>query len=323
MAMSYKSYWRADDETASKNKGGAEASLALAGRVIGQQALVGSGESLVGQTVKLSEAESRHLVKAFRARVGDAVTLFDAAGSVWQGELAVADGRGALVRIGQFEQIAAPQPQITLVQAMPKGKTMDSVIAAMVELGAVSIVPLATENSEVRIEKDRARMESKCEHWQQTSIEASKQSSNFYGTRIEPIVSLREFLQGLPPLPPVSPASPLSPTSSLSPRPSASPASPLAAETAAKAGGQVQSEIRIIGSLEKGSVPLAALATEIAEAGRVVCLIGPEGDFSPAEYALARAHGFRPVRLAAHVLRVKTAATYIVSTIDALARAAR
>lgn len=272
MASTYKSYWNpAESGGRQKNEPQAE-TLAAA--------------SFVGQTVKLSEAESRHLVKVFRARQGDAVLLFDAGGNLWRGVLADTAGRVALVHIEAHEPIAAPRPRITLGQALPKGKTMDSVIAAMVELGLTQIVPLATDHSEVRIEKDAARAESKREHWQQTAIEAAKQSSNFYGTQISAITSLKDFLSTLP------------------------------------QAEQGVSQLRVIGSLEEGSVPLASLASEAATASEVVCLIGPEGDFSPAEYALARAHGFRPVRLGSHVLRVKTAATYIVSTVDALARAA-
>lgn len=235
-------------------------------------------------------------MKVFRARVGDAVTLFDARGNVWHGVLAGGDGRAAQVRIQRHESLSAPRPCITLGQALPKGKTMDSVIAAMVELGVVRITPLATDHSEVRIEKDAARAQSKREHWQQKAIEAAKQSSNFYGTRIEPITSLKTFLDALP-----------------------------ACDKAIAGQGSTPAatQLRIIGSLEDGSVPLAALGSQIAVAPEVVCLIGPEGDFSPSEYALARAHGFVPVRLATHVLRVKTAATYIVSTVDALARAVR
>lgn len=304
MATAYKSYW--SGSTSGKNREAAASATS------------GDGAAFVGESIKLCEAESRHLVKVFRAREGDAVTLFNAAGDLWQGQLLRADGRAALVRVLAHERIAAPRPQITLGQALPKGKTMDSVIAAMVELGVARVVPLATDCSEVRLEKDPARAESKREHWQQTAIEASKQSSNFYGTRIEPIATLKAFLEQLPAG--ESAAACAQGDGSNGGSSNGDSDSHHRVADADKVG-DCAADLRIIGSLEEGAVPLAALAPEIAAAGRVTCLIGPEGDFSPAEYALARAHGFRPVRLAAHVLRVKTAATYIVSTIDALAKA--
>jgi len=41
---------------------------------------------------------------------------------------------------------------------------------------------------------------------------------------------------------------------------------------------------------------------------RIAILIGPEGDFSPEEAALAREHGWRPVQLGSSRLRTETAA---------------
>ena len=60
-----------------------------------------------------------------------------------------------------------------------------------------------------------------------------------------------------------------------------------------------------IGALEN-AVPLSVAATEAKDAA--ICLIGPEGGFTPKETAAADAQGFRPVCLGPHVLRVETAA---------------
>ncbi|MDD5060249.1 MAG: RsmE family RNA methyltransferase [Candidatus Omnitrophica bacterium] len=49
--------------------------------------------------------------------------------------------------------------------------------------------------------------------------------------------------------------------------------------------------------------------------GKVIVLIGPEGDFSPAEITLAKDSGFLPVSLGKQVLRVDTAAIAVVSYI--------
>ncbi len=44
--------------------------------------------------------------------------------------------------------------------------------------------------------------------------------------------------------------------------------------------------------------------------------IGPEGDFTATEYALAREKGFAPMTLGPLVLRVETAALYAVSVLS-------
>ena len=48
----------------------------------------------------------------------------------------------------------------------------------------------------------------------------------------------------------------------------------------------------------------------------VLMLIGPEGDFTPAEIALARSHGCVPLTLGPIILRVETAAIYCLSILS-------
>ena len=45
-------------------------------------------------------------------------------------------------------------------------------------------------------------------------------------------------------------------------------------------------------------------------------LIGPEGDFTPAELALAKMNGCRPITLGPIILRVETAAIYCLSVLS-------
>ena len=56
------------------------------------------------------------------------------------------------------------------------------------------------------------------------------------------------------------------------------------------------------------------LARALAGQARACVLIGPEGDFSPAEIALALGRGIRPVTLGSSVLRTETAALAAVLT---------
>lgn len=66
-------------------------------------------------------------------------------------------------------------------------------------------------------------------------------------------------------------------------------------------------------------VPQAKPLRQVLEAARaagqqqIVLLIGPEGDFSPAEYAAAEAAGYEPTSLGPIILRVETAVFLAVS----------
>ena len=77
---------------------------------------------------------------------------------------------------------------------------------------------------------------------------------------------------------------------------------------------EVAPETTYIAHLEEGE--RTALA-QVAGAGLGCCvLIGPEGDFTPGEIALALAKGIRPVTLGASRLRTETAALAAVFTVQ-------
>jgi 16S rRNA (uracil1498-N3)-methyltransferase len=75
-------------------------------------------------------------------------------------------------------------------------------------------------------------------------------------------------------------------------------------------------DLKIIAALQPDSRSLRdILKSAIRSPRSVVVAIGPEGDFSAAEYAIARERGFEPVTLGPLVLRVETAALYAMSVI--------
>ncbi|WP_309385561.1 16S rRNA (uracil(1498)-N(3))-methyltransferase [Cerasicoccus frondis] len=149
------------------------------------------GALTAGALVELDAAEGRHLTKALRARVGAAVTLFDGAGHAWQGALA-SIGREAQVRIEAELPVAKPTVELTLAIALLKGKALDAVIKCAVEIGAVGVVPLFTQHSEVRLDDSRA--ESKAAHWRTTAIEAAKQCGNLAGFQVRSPIALADWL---------------------------------------------------------------------------------------------------------------------------------
>ena len=62
--------------------------------------------------------------------------------------------------------------------------------------------------------------------------------------------------------------------------------------------------------------PRVSLATALQPGCNTVVLIGPEGDFSDEEIALALEHGFQPVSLGPARLRTETAALYAVTAFN-------
>src|SRR4029077_17507199 len=81
-------------------------------------------------------------------------------------------------------------------------------------------------------------------------------------------------------------------------------------------------DLRLVGSLQPGARHLKNILADYAETyggtrpASVLMLIGPEGDFTPAEIALARSHGCTPLTLGPIILRVETAAIYCLSILS-------
>lgn len=78
-----------------------------------------------------------------------------------------------------------------------------------------------------------------------------------------------------------------------------------------------EQDLRLVAAIQPDA---KSIKEAIAEAGAavksVLVAIGPEGDFTPAEYALARERGCRPVTLGPIILRVETAAMFCLAVLS-------
>jgi 16S rRNA (uracil1498-N3)-methyltransferase len=72
-------------------------------------------------------------------------------------------------------------------------------------------------------------------------------------------------------------------------------------------------DLKLIASLQPDSKPLKVLLGDAPKPSSVLILIGPEGDFTPAELILAKSAGCLPLSLGPLVLRADTAAIYALS----------
>jgi 16S rRNA (uracil1498-N3)-methyltransferase len=80
-------------------------------------------------------------------------------------------------------------------------------------------------------------------------------------------------------------------------------------------------DLQLIGSLQPDAQHLKKILAQYStEYGSrptsVLMLVGPEGDFTPAELALAKSQGCLPITLGPIILRVETAAIYCLSILS-------
>ena len=225
----------------------------------------------------LAGREAHHALHVLRVHRGEEVTVLDGAGNEFLCEVQE-PGRDQ-IRLEVREKRWHPRPPclITLLEAIPKGKTFETIIQKATELGAACVVPLLSERVEVRL-KEREAIH-KVEKWRAVGIEAIKQCGSAWLPKIESPVSPEQYLAR-------KPSFDLSLVASLQPD-ARHPREYLQAAQAA--GGKPQS----------------------------VCVwIGPEGDFSPAEMGAIKDSGAQPMTLGRLVLRTDTAAVYCLSILS-------
>lgn len=122
-----------------------------------------------GETVRLPGEEAHHVHKVLRARPGDTLEIVDDAGRLFLAELT--GDRDAVV-LKERPVGVVDRGDVTLFQAVPKGRHMDLVVEKATELGVGRVVPLATERGIVRL----SRGDGKVERWRRVALAAARQS---------------------------------------------------------------------------------------------------------------------------------------------------
>lgn len=223
----------------------------------------------------LDAAESRHATQVLRLKEGALITAFNGRGKEAKVRITSATKERVEFEVLSQQQNPAPACNLHLGQALPKGKAMDWILQKVTELGVQSISPIQSDRSVVSIDEDKS--EHKLERWTQTVTEACKQCGQNWMPQVHAPSSLQGFLDSLAP------------------------------------GG-----LRLIGSLQPEARPLPKVLREAWQQGpvaNITYLVGPEGDFTPAEMGKARAAGFLPVSLGPNILRTETATLYLTSAL--------
>jgi len=243
-----------------------------------------SPENWNPDALSLSGAEAHHARDVLRMKRGDRAVLFNGRGREITAE--IVDLTGHEVRLRKLHETETPplRCRIMLGQAIPKGKNMDLIVQKAVEIGAAEIAPLISERTIVDLGPKEA--EQKRAKWQQIAIEAAKQCGQNWLPQIHLPQKLRDFFA-----------------------------------TAETSASPARTDLRLIGSLQPDATHLRKILADYTDQHRdrpknVLMLVGPEGDFTPAELALAKTHGCLPITLGPIILRVETAAIYCLSVLS-------
>ncbi len=125
-------------------------------------------------TVRLTPCESHHLCTVLRVQAGGTVAVFDGAGRLAQARVEQAQPDAAMLRVmDSVCAIPCGGTQVSVIQALPKGHSMDAIIEKCTEIGVASIYPVTTARCVVRLSPDQALK--RAERWARIAVSAAKQ----------------------------------------------------------------------------------------------------------------------------------------------------
>jgi 16S rRNA (uracil1498-N3)-methyltransferase len=126
-----------------------------------------------GDRVTFDQAESHHLARVLRLKAGDTVVAVDGSGRDYTVRLERVSAQTTGTIVGVTERDTESPFPITLVQGLPKGDKLETVIRAATELGVARVAPAITARTVVRL--DAARGAARLARWERVAREAAKQ----------------------------------------------------------------------------------------------------------------------------------------------------
>jgi 16S rRNA (uracil1498-N3)-methyltransferase len=235
-------------------------------------------EQCQGPTLELSERDAHHALHVLRLGEKARVVVLDGVGDEFLCEVLRADRREVSLKVLQKTRMNPLPYQVTLIQAVTKGKAMELIVQKATELGASRIVPILSERTVGQLDPSQAL--AKAQKWETLTVEAIKQCGLVWRPKVEPAATVRAFLgQG--------------------------------ERWDMSFLASLQPEAR------HPRFYFEAFYSEWKRMPRSVCVwIGPEGDYTPAEINSIRAAGVLPITLGQLVLRTETAALYCLSVLN-------
>ena len=219
----------------------------------------------------LDAEESRHAVRVLRMREGDIINVTDGRGNLYQCRILQANDRACVVEVAE-QEFSIPNSQFSIHLAVAPTKNparMEWLVEKAVEIGVGEITLLQCDHSE--------RTFLKTDRLEKLAVSAMKQSLHLTLPRINPAVSLHDWLNSQFSI--------------------------------------LNSQFKFVAHCEADK-PRTPLAAAMLPGRDAVVLIGPEGDFSEEEIQQALAAGFQPVSLGPSRLRTETAALYAVTAFN-------
>ena len=150
-----------------------------------------SPEELTSDIVTINNDQARHLALVLRAKPSDMISVLDGNGYEYECRIVSVHKKEIKAEVISKAPYSAESPiSVTIAQGISRGERMDIAIQKSTELGAVRIVPIITERTQV---KDTA----KTERWRKIALSAAQQSGRDRSPEIDEPTKLEEFLASI------------------------------------------------------------------------------------------------------------------------------
>ena len=143
-----------------------------------------------GQTVVVSGDEARHAVVVRRTRVGEQVVLVDGSGTSATCTVVDTTKSTLTAEVDSVSVAEPPSPEVTVVQAIPKGDRAELAVDVLTEIGVDRIVPWAAARCVAVWRGERAAKS--LARWRATAREAGKQSRRAWLPEVTGMASTTE-----------------------------------------------------------------------------------------------------------------------------------
>ncbi len=147
----------------------------------------------LADTVTLNGSDAHHVGYTLRSRVGERIVVVDEARQVAVMEVTGFTADTVTLRLAERIEADTESPvRLTLAMCLPKSDKMDFIVQKAVELGAVRVRPLESENCVARYDGKKA--EARRERWQRIADEAAKQCGRTALLEVSPISPLSVWI---------------------------------------------------------------------------------------------------------------------------------
>ncbi len=244
----------------------------------------------------LTEEESRHCAKVLRHTVGDTINVIDGSGALYTCKI-LECGKKVVCSVENVQEGFGAH-RYNLTMAVCPTKNIDRYewfLEKATEMGLDTVVPVIGEHSERRIIKP--------ERLEKILVSAAKQSLKGAVPVLQEAVPVKQFIKEAASYPGVKLIAYCGEREKVT-------LAQAVAQACAEADVQVGAQA---GALDTGIDFAAGDTRPVFTLPHITILIGPEGDFSPAEVDAAIAAGFKPLTLGESRLRTETAAVAAVA----------